>query len=207
MELSSAKSAFLFDLDGVLIDTEDSYSDFWETIRTEFVKDYPDFCERIKGNTIDFILEHYIMECDRVIVRERFYKFERSLNYKFYPRALDVVKQVKSKGYKVALVTASDAVKMTAFCSQSPVLFDICDYVLTAGDMTVSKPAPDCWWLAAKELGVSIKECVILEDSINGLKSAHSSGGYVIGVATGLPREVVAHYSDIVINQISELYE
>ena len=71
--------------------------------------------------------------------------------------------------------------------------------------MTASKPAPDCWLLAAKRLNVDIKDCIVIEDSINGLKSAKASGGYVIGVTTGLPQETVALYADVVISEIKQL--
>ena len=48
----AAFSAVLFDLDGVLIDTEDSYTQFWKIIHRKYVSNCPTFCEDIKGNTI-----------------------------------------------------------------------------------------------------------------------------------------------------------
>lgn len=198
---------FLFDLDGVLIDSENAYTEFWETVQNKFVTDVPDFCERIKGNTIEYILEHYIDSENRDEVRNSFFQFEKEFLYTLYPKALEVIKQIHNQGRKIAIVTSSDDVKMSALRDQIPDLFTSVDYILTANEMRRSKPAPDCWWQAAEKLGVDVKDCVILEDSINGLKSAHASGGYVIGVATSLPFEVVSQYSNKVIKEIGELYE
>lgn len=201
----AAFRAVLFDLDGVLIDTEDSYTQFWNIIHRKYVSNCPAFCEDIKGNTIEFILEKYIPANKRFEVREMFFEFEQEMSFCAYEGAVDAMKFFRKNGLKIAIVTSSDDVKMNSLKQQHPQFYDLSDIILTATDMKASKPAPDCWILAAKRLNVDIKDCIVIEDSINGLKSAKASSGYVIGVTTGLPQETVALYADVVISEIKQL--
>lgn len=127
------------------------------------------------------------------------------MSFSTYEGAVDAIKLFRKKGLKIAIVTSSDDVKMNSLKQQHPQFYDLSDIILTSTDMTASKPAPDCWLLAAKRLNVDIKDCIVIEDSINGLKSAKASGGYVIGVTTGLPQETVALYADVVISEINQL--
>lgn len=201
----AAFGAVLFDLDGVLIDTEDSYTQFWNIIHRKYISNCSTFCEDIKGNTIEYILEKYIPANKRFEVREQFFEFEQEMSFSTYEGAVDAIKLFRKKGLEIAIVTSSDDVKMNSLKQQHPLFYDLSDIILTSTDMTASKPAPDCWLLAAKRLNVDIKDCIVIEDSINGLKSAKASGGYVIGVTTGLPQETVALYADVVISEINQL--
>ena len=65
------------------------------------------------------------------------------------------------------------------------------DRIVTSEDITHSKPAPDCYLKAAARLGVSANDCVVFEDSINGLKSGLASGANVVGLLTTNPLEKV----------------
>jgi HAD superfamily hydrolase (TIGR01509 family) len=73
------------------------------------------------------------------------------------------------------------------------------DAILTSEDFERSKPDPDCYLKAAKRLGASVDECVVLEDSFNGLKSGRAAGMRVIGLATTNPAESIRPLCDEVI--------
>jgi beta-phosphoglucomutase-like phosphatase (HAD superfamily) len=60
--------------------------------------------------------------------------------------------------------------------------------VVTCDDVAHAKPAPDCYLLAIERLGVPAAECVVLEDSLHGIRAARDAGAQVIAVDTsGLP--------------------
>ena len=84
-------------------------------------------------------------------------------------------------------------------------LSDMADVVLTAEDFNNPKLSPQCWLIAAKRLDVRIDKCVIFEDSINGLKSANASAGYVVGLTTTHSEELLNPFCDKVISNISEI--
>ena len=58
------------------------------------------------------------------------------------------------------------------------------DEILTSEDFVESKPSPDCYFKAAARLDVPLEECIVFEDSFNGLQSGIASGARVIGLAT-----------------------
>ena len=78
------------------------------------------------------------------------------------------------------------------------------DTIITADDITLSKPNPQCFLLAAERLGVKPEECAVFEDSIHGLNAARAAGMYVVGVATSNPYDVVKVMSDVIINDFED---
>ena len=74
------------------------------------------------------------------------------------------------------------------------------DAILTSEDFERSKPDPDCYLKAAERLGAEIDECIVFEDSFNGLKSGRAAGMKVVGLATTNSAESIAPYSDVIIS-------
>lgn len=71
------------------------------------------------------------------------------------------------------------------------------DAILTSEDFERSKPDPDCYLKAAQRLETQIDECLVFEDSVNGLRSGRAAGMKVVGLLTTNPLEVVAPLSDL----------
>jgi len=203
--LPSGVEAFLFDLDGVLLDTEGKYQEFWERIAVQYGLNPEVFPNAIKGQTTDNIVNEYFAPEVRGFIKERYQQYHLDMQYEFFDGALDVLNQCKSKGLKTAIVTSSDNDKMSVVYLQHPYLKAMVDLVLTAEDFNSPKPSPECWQIAAERLNVDIADCIIFEDSINGLKSAQASGGYVIGLTTTHPVDIVKLYCNQVITEISEI--
>ena len=202
---TSGVDAFLFDLDGVLLDTEGKYQEFWEVIAKEYGLDPKVFPISIKGQTTDTIVKDNFIPEVRESIKERYHQYQQNMKYEFFIGAQDVLKVCKDKGIKTAIVTSSDKVKMDVVYQQYPNLKYMVDLVLTAEDFNHPKPSPQCWLIAAKRLNVEISKCVIFEDSINGLKSAKASGGYVFGLITTHSVEIVNPFSNKVISNISDI--
>jgi beta-phosphoglucomutase-like phosphatase (HAD superfamily) len=71
------------------------------------------------------------------------------------------------------------------------------DAILTSEDFARSKPDPDCYLRAAKRFEAAPEECIVFEDSFNGLRSGRAAGMKVVGVSTTNSAEAIAPYSDI----------
>lgn len=71
--------------------------------------------------------------------------------------------------------------------------------------MTRSKPDPQGYLMAADAIGVPIEDCAVVEDSLQGVKAGRKSGAFVIGVANTLPAEVLQPYSDVIVDNLSNL--
>ena len=65
------------------------------------------------------------------------------------------------------------------------------------------KPSPECFLLGAQQLGVDITKCVVVEDSINGLKAGMASGAKVIGLPTTCSREAIAPHCHKVVESVT----
>ena len=94
---------------------------------------------------------------------------------------------------------------MQSLYSQYPEFPSLFSYIITGDMVTKAKPDPDCFLMGAQKLGLDIKDCIVLEDSRNGLLAGRASGARVIGVATTLSREVVSELSDLTIDAVYQL--
>lgn len=196
----------LFDLDGVLIDTESQYSTFWTEIGRRFVPQNPNFADDIKGHSLVSIFSEYFPTTElQSEIEKSLLAFEKQMHYPYMNGAEEIVRKIKSHGGITAVVTSSDQNKMTCVYKEHPDMPLLFDKVFTAEDSSQSKPAPNCYLNAASYFKADINKCVIFEDSLNGLISSRDSGGKVVGLCTTLPMDIVATYSDMVINDLSEI--
>lgn len=199
------KCAVLFDLDGVLLDSEGQYSIFWEQMDHEYPTGIQQFASFIKGFHLARILNYFENEDVRQQVLDKLLEFERHMNYEFFPGALEFVKELRSAGIPMAIVTSSDHKKMQALYSQYPEFPTLFDKIVTGDMVTKAKPDPDCFLIGARQLGVDIKDCIVFEDSRNGLIAGRESGALVIGISTTLDRDTVGQLSDLTLNAVEEL--
>lgn len=206
--------AALFDLDGVVFETETQYTVFWGMIGKEYHPEMPDFAHRIKGQTLVQIYGKYFSddsvfahiqgyttpEDEQKKITARLDEFERNMKYPYIEGFENFIKDVKQHGVKCAVVTSSNIAKMLNVYEQHPEFKSYFDRVLTSEDFAKSKPDPDCYLKGAACFGAKPEECVGLEDSFNGLKAVRASGAFTLGLATTNNPESIAPYSDYVIN-------
>ena len=180
-------SAVLFDLDGVIVDTEGQYSLFWKQIGEEYMPGMPDFALAIKGRTLTQIYDTYFPDAaDRAAITERLNAFERQMDFPYIAGAREFLEALQAQGVPTAIVTSSNCDKMACLYARHPEIKNLVTAVLTAEDARRSKPAPDCYLAAAERLGADISNCIVFEDSPNGLAAGRASGAFVIGVSTSL---------------------
>lgn len=201
MEKKNIKAA-LFDLDGVVFDTEPQYSVFWGAQCREFHPEHPGLEHEIKGQTLVQIYDAWFsgeLAEKQPLITERLNKFEQQMNYIYVPGFEEYISQLRGKGVKTAVVTSSNQPKMEAVYQSHPEFRSMFDAILTSEDFERSKPDPDCYLKAAQRLGVEVGDCVVFEDSFNGLKSGRAAGMYVVGLSTTNPAEAIRPYCDEVI--------
>lgn len=195
----------LFDLDGVLLDSEGQYSIFWRAMDERFPTGVEDFSNYIKGFHLARILGYFANDEIREQIVQALVEFEKNMRFEFFPGAIALVKRLRDMGIPMAIVTSSDHKKMQALFSQHPEFPALFDTIITGDMVTRAKPDPDCFLLGAQQLGVDIKDCVVFEDSRNGLIAARASGARVIGIATTLSADIVAPLSDLTIPCVNDL--
>ena len=204
-EMTKKTCGILFDLDGVLLDSEGQYSIFWEQMDKEYPTGVNDFANYIKGFHLTRILGYFANEDVRQQVLDKLVEFERHMTFDFFPGALPFVKGLRDAGIPLAIVTSSDRMKMQELYNQHPEFPTLFDQIITGDMVSKAKPDPECFLIAAERIGVDIKDCIVFEDSRNGLVAGRASGARVIGIATTLKREDVAPLCDLMADAVSEL--
>lgn len=199
--------AALFDLDGVVFDTEHQYSIFWGAESRRYHPEIPDLEYRIKGQTLTQIFDGYFSDVrdEQPAIVERLNEFERNMDFEYIDGFLDFIQELRSHGVKTAVVTSSNRIKMSSLYERRPEFSKLFDAILTSEDFAYSKPHPDCYEKGAARFGCTKDECVVFEDSFNGLKSGRAAGMKVVGLTTSNPREQIAPLCDIVIDNFTQL--
>lgn len=197
---------FLFDLDGVIIDSEQSYSRFWKSIDHDFPTGIVDFERVIKGTTLYDILDRYFPDPEiRDEVERRCWNLEKEIVYGYEPGAENLLHELKQRQIPAILVTSSDKVKMQHLWQQLPGLRELLAGVIDAEMVTFSKPDPEGYLKGASIAGALPSRCVVFEDSLTGVMAGRAAGAYVVGLSGTLGREKVAPYSDIVLDSLKQL--
>ena len=102
----------LFDLDGVLIDSETTYTRFWTEIDSIYPTGIPDYAIAIKGTTLPEIMKHYDDEDVKADILRRIHDFQESMVYELYPGVECFLTMLRKAEIPCAIVTSSDDRKM-----------------------------------------------------------------------------------------------
>ena len=194
----------VFDMDGVLVDSEPIHIDAWNEVFSAFGHyfDTEWFHQWIGVSDRNFtlkIVEQYHIPTDAdALLKEKRRVFEAKIA-QGVPAHVGVRELLPSlKDLKLAVATSSN--RTGAMMSlQGARLFDFFQSVVTADDVANHKPNPDCYLKAVENLGLEPSECIGIEDSVSGIQAAKAAGLFVIGVATSLPAHYLTH-ADLVLD-------
>lgn len=206
LHFTAGQTGALFDLDGVLLDTEGIYSQFWEEVAHRFPTGEPNVASVIKGMNLQAILSTYFPgeEKQREIVA-LLDEQQRTMRYRPFDGAMSFVDVLRRLGVRCCVVTSSDSRKMEAVAQQLPDFNSRFDAIITGDMVKHAKPHPECFMKGAKAIGRDIEHCYVFEDSINGLKAAKASGATVIALATTCKASEIAPFAALTAQSIREL--
>ncbi len=181
-------NAAIFDMDGVIFDTETVWKLAFEKANNEFGLDLDeDYRKSTCGKSEETIrteMKKLFVNVDVDRYREYMLCYvQDSINtgaVEIKPGFFDAIKLLKDKNYKVALATSSHKSRAELlFRKKGLDLYDIFDATVFAEDVGVkSKPDPTIFLVAAKRVNESPSKCFVFEDSINGIEAA-VVGGFV----------------------------
>jgi HAD superfamily hydrolase (TIGR01509 family) len=179
--------AVLFDMDGVVVDTQHSVQDFWQRLaRSEgYSLSAGDLDQHVYGHRADHTLRRLFPQItpDRygqvyALLRQD----QQSLAYTAIPGVLRLLRQLTQAGVRLALVTGAQDWKVAEVLGQLD-LTDAFDVQVSAEDVTAGKPDPAGYLQAAQRLGIDIASCLVFEDAISGVTSAVTAGADCVAIA------------------------
>ncbi len=185
-------TAVIFDLDGVLVTTDDSHYEAWKQMADEEGIYFDrEINQRLRGvsrmESLEIILERaekpYSQE-EKLALATRKNQYYVKLIQQLTPQALlpgalDTVHALRSMGIKIAIGSSSK--NAPTILSQVGIA-DLFDAVADGNQIKRSKPAPDVFLLAAELMGLPAAQCLVVEDADAGVEAALNAGMQVLAV-------------------------
>jgi len=182
----------LFDMDGVLVDSEAFICKAAMMMFEELgVKTKPEdfhlFMGMGENRYIGGVAEKHGIKVDIEKVKSRTYEIYNKISHgklNPLPGALEFISFCRRRGLKLALATSTDKVKMEISLKEIGLANSTFDSIITGQYIVNKKPFPDIYIKASKSLGLKPSECLVVEDAVSGIKAAKAAGCKCLAVTT-----------------------
>jgi beta-phosphoglucomutase family hydrolase len=194
----------VFDMDGVLIDSEPVHIDAWNEVfsaynlyfETEWFHQWIGVSDR---NFTSKIVDLYQLPTDSdTLLNKKRTVFEAKIA-QGVPSHKGVKEQLPFLNHLELAVATSSNHKGAMMSLQGAGLYHFFKKIVTADDVLNHKPHPDCYLKAVEQLGLIPSDCIGIEDSASGVKAAKTAGLFVIGVATSIPAHLLTE-ADLILD-------
>lgn len=207
--------AVLFDMDGVIVDTEPLHKKAYFMMFSHYnIKVSESLFESFTGqstiNVCKSLCNTFKLEItpETLMLKKReFFKhlFFNDDSLKLIDGVLDLIKDYYSNGLILVLASSASMPTINNVFNR----FDLNQYFkakISGADLKASKPHPEIFEKAAELAGFSRNECMVIEDSTNGIKAAKSAGIYCIGYDSYHSKNQNYDLADMVINDFSNIH-
>lgn len=192
-------SAVIFDMDGVLTDSEPLINEaavrmFHEHGVRVAPEDFLPFVGTGENRYIGGVAEKHGVTLDLERAKQRTYAIYLDLvpgKLHAFPGAVARALEFRDAGLRLAVASSADLIKIEANLGQIGLPVPWWDAVVSAEDAVHKKPAPDLFLAAARRLGVPPSACVVIEDAVNGVQAACAAGMPCIAVAQTFPPDAL----------------
>ena len=185
------KKAILFDLDGVLLDSMPFHVKAWQEIFSQFdIQIEPgDIYEREGTRTVDlagklaksFHLNFSAEELQK-LAQKKSKLYNEITGAGVMPGAAELIDELKRKGVYIAIVTSTFRENLVKVMPNE--LLSQFKVIITGEDVIHGKPHPEPYLTAAKKLGLSPAECIVIENAALGVESGKAAGMFCIGITS-----------------------
>lgn len=186
------KKAFIFDLDGVIVDTAKYHFLAWQKIASELGIEFtPEHNENLKGvsriRSLDLILELGNIEASQedknkwlIQKNEDYLSYLVNMNFsEILPGVMPVLEYLKENNQGIALGSAS---KNARPILEKTGILSYFNVIIDGNDVTNAKPDPEVFVQAAKGLQIANENAIVFEDSVAGIQAANAAKMVSIGI-------------------------
>jgi HAD superfamily hydrolase (TIGR01509 family) len=176
--------AVIFDMDGVIFDSEYATYLSWQKIaEREKLPDFDDVYKRCIGVTYEVTKQICLDAYGQDFPYEKFAKEASLIYHERYDGgrlpvkegARELLSYLKENAIPTAIASSTREERVVIQLEEAGLL-SCFDEVVGGDCVKRSKPAPDIFLLAAERLGIAPADCVVIEDSYNGIRAAHAAG-------------------------------
>ena len=205
--------AILFDLDGVIINTEPLHARAKRIAFERYGIPVPDdMYAAFRGRSDKDMVEDVVqllgpasLEWEKVLAHkdEMFNALEHEIE--LISGAAEFIASARNHFAKLALVTSATK-RNQEFALRRFGLESFFDVIVTAEDITRTKPDPEPYLTAVSRVGVAAESCLVIEDSMHGIASATAAGCAVVAITTSFTAEELAEFNPRnIVNSYDEL--
>jgi len=208
--------AILFDMDGVLIDSETLMAKSGILALRDYgidptPEDFIPFVGRGEDKYIGGVAQKYGLAYAPEMKDRAYYYYGMYVETEaFVPRDVHrVLSAVKQKGYKIAVCTSADYAKVVHNLRAIGLTEDFFDAFVTGDRIQNLKPHPEIYLTGAGLVGATPEECLVVEDAPSGIKAAHAGGMKAVGITSSFPEAYLVEQSqpDYIIHELGQLLE
>jgi HAD superfamily hydrolase (TIGR01509 family) len=204
----------LFDMDGVLVDSEAFICKaailmFNEIDVKATPEDFQPFLGMGENKYLGGVAHKHKKEIDIDKVKARTYEIYETLvrgNLYPLPGAHEFISLCRKKAFKLALATSADRVKMVVSLKEIGLAEGTFHSIVTGLDVENKKPFPDIYIKAARNIGLEPHECLVVEDAISGIKAAKAAGCRCLAVTSSFDASVL-HEADWICDSLLSVPE
>jgi HAD superfamily hydrolase (TIGR01509 family) len=190
----------LFDMDGVLVDSEPyickaAIMMFEELGVKASPEDFNPFVGMGENRYIGGVAENHGVKVDIVKVKARTYEIYENIvkgQLSALPGAHSFIAECRRRGFRLALATSADTVKMRVNLREIGLPPETFDSIVTGLDVVNKKPFPDIYVRAALMIGLKPEECLVVEDAASGIKAGKAAGCKCLGITSSFDARVLA---------------
>ena len=202
--------AILFDMDGVVVDSEKLYSQSEEKLLAQYGVKFDDSdWHYIKGCTekqfYDLVYSKFNPDIPREDLMFQGREFIKNIftNKLEYMNGFNTIYPAIKERYKLALVTSTSP-DLVNHIDGILSIYKKFDIILTSLDTKKHKPNPDPYIMAMRRLGFEANECIVVEDSIQGVKAGKAAGCSVIALEGSIERKFLKD-ADYIISSLHDI--
>ena len=190
----------IFDMDGVLVDSEMYIREAATRMFAEHglivqPEDFIPFVGAGENSYIGGVARKYGFPVDINRDKARTYEIYRDIvKGRLQPLAgvREFIRRCRERGLKIALASSADEVKVMINLNEIKLPPETFDAIVTGLDVEKKKPDPEIFITAARRLGLSPSECLVVEDAVNGVAAAKAAGARCLAVTTSFTAEQLA---------------
>jgi len=209
-------------MDGVVVNTEPlshiANKKFYDLLGINVTDDvYSTFIGNSDKNIIQKIVDRYGVETDKEVLLEQclnYYcdEFDNDSNLELMPGVKDLIVDLHTNGMILLLASSSSKIKIERVFTRFG-LYPYFSHIISGQDFEFSKPHPAIFLEAVEKSGFTADECIVIEDSTNGIKAATAAGVYCIGYKseedslqdTSLANELITDFKQLSFERIRDI--
>ncbi|MGM5482412.1 MAG: HAD family hydrolase [Nanobdellota archaeon] len=204
-------NTIIFDMDGVIVDSVPLHLGIWREVAQKYGIEIEDkLFDDLNGMDTPHISKRLIEKFSLNTSVDEMSSLKRSISSEklqkgvnLFPGVKDAIGNLKKLGYRIGLATMTPRIHVESTLGSNILELEL-DQIITDDDVSNPKPAPDVFLKCAEKLGKEPYQCVVVEDSLNGISAAKAAGMKAVAITNTTSKDKFVQ-ADAIISSMKQL--